>query len=425
MLDRGYGRHVNPQATAAGPRTCEDLDVMSENWGRIDDTGAVFVRTSDGERQIGSWQAGTVEEGLAYYVRKFDDLAADVRLLEGRINSPAADAQAVAEATTKLKETLVDAAAIGDLDALRARLDAVLGKVEERRAERAAARAAANEAAVERKRGLIAEAKKISESESWRAGSERFRAIVEEWKTIRVDRKTDSSLWEEFSAARRTFDSRRRAHYAEVETQRSVAEERKTKLCQEAEKLAQSTEWTPTARRFRDLMNEWKAAGRAPRDTEEALWQRFKAAQDLFFAKRSEVFAARDSEQAANLEAKQALITEARALDAKADPDGARKRLKSIHDRWEKVGHVPRDAKDRLEDQLAAVERSIRDATAAARVITVTESPLVIRLRESVDKLEARLGRAQKAGDSKLAAETEAALATQREWLAQAEATTD
>jgi hypothetical protein len=398
---------------------------MTETWGRIDETGTVYVRTADGERVIGSWQAGSPEEGLAFYRRKFEDLAADVRLLEGRIDSAAADTKAVAEATAKLKSALPEAAAIGDLGALDRRLDAVLGKVEERKAERAAERAAALEASVERKRGLIAEAKKIAEGDSWRVGSERFRAIVEEWKAIRVDRKTDSALWDEFSAARRTFDSRRRAHYSEVESQQAVAEENKTKLCQEAEKLAESTEWTPTARRFRDLMTEWKAAGRAPRETDDALWQRFKTAQDAFFAKRSEALGARDSEQTANLEAKQALLAEAKSLDGKADPDGARKRLKSIHDRWDKIGHVPRDAKDKLEDQLGAIERSIRDATSAARVITVTESPLVIRLRESVEKLEARLGRARQAGDTKLAEETEAALTTQREWLAQAEAARD
>jgi hypothetical protein len=133
------------------------------------------------------------------------------------------------------------------------------------------------------------------------------------------------------------------------------------------------------------------------------------------------VFAARDSEHAANLEAKQALIAEAQSLDAKADPEGARKRLKSIHDRWEKIGHVPRDEKDKLERQLGDIERTIRDAASAARQIEVPESPLVIRLRESVDKLQARLERARTSGDQKLAAETEEALTTQQQWLAQAE----
>ena len=74
-----------------------------------------------------------------------------------------------------------------------------------------------------------------------------------------------------------------------------------------------------------------------------------------------------------------------------------------------------------LEDRLAAVERKVRDAGTTGRTVTVTESPLIIRLLESVQKLEARLERARAAGDDKLVAETEATLTTQREWLSQAQ----
>jgi hypothetical protein len=398
---------------------------MSNEWGRIDDDGTVYLRTGDGERVIGSWHAGSPEDGIEFYGRRYAELAAEVGLLEGRAASTASDPKAVGTAARKLREVVPSAAALGDLDALVTRLDAVLAAIAQRHAAKAAERAAAAEAAVEAKRALVAEAQTLASSESWRAGGERYRAIVEEWKAIHgVDRKTDASLWEQLSKARRQFDSRRRTHFAEVEQQRGVAVERKTKLATEAEKLSGSTEWAPTAKRFRDLMTEWKAAGHATREAETELWARFKTAQDGFFTRRSETFAKRDAELKVNLDAKNDLIAEAESLDASADPDGARKRLRSIHDRWEKVGHVPREAKDKLEDRLAEVERRIREATAAGRKVTVTESPLVIRLRESVGKLEARLGRASAAGDDKLVAETEAALTTQREWLAQAETST-
>jgi hypothetical protein len=396
---------------------------MSSEWGRIDTDGTVYVRSGDGERAIGSWQAGTAEEGLAFYGRRYDELVADVGLLEGRIGSPASDPAAVAAAARKLRETLPEAAVLGDLDALATRLDGVLAKVDERMAVKRKERAAAALAAADRKRELVAEAERLAGSNDWRVTGERFRAIVETWKTIRgVDRATDGELWARFSAARRSFDTRRRSHFATLETERGVAAERKEKLAGEAEKLADSTEWTPTARRFRDLMVEWKAAGRASREVDDRLWARFKAAQDTFFTRRSDVFSARDEEQVANLKAKQALIAEAESLDATADPTGAQKRLRSIHDRWEKVGHVPRDARDGLEDALEDAERRIREATTASRTVMTTDSPLVVRLRESLQKLEARLARAQAAGDDALVAETEASLKTQREWLAQAEA---
>lgn len=394
---------------------------MSSEWGRIDADGAVFVRTADGERQIGSWQAGSPEEGLAFYTKRYDDLAADVSLLEARATVPTADPAAVREAANKMRANVAEAAALGDLDSLCQRLDGVVAKTDERLAAKAEERAKAAQANVERKRALVAEAQTLAAGEHWKASAERFRAIVEEWKTIRIDRKTDSALWDEFSKARRAFDTRRRAHFAELDAAREQATARKQKLAGEAEKLAESSEWTPTAKRFRDLMSEWKSAGRATREAEDELWQRFKTAQDKFFARRTEAFSARDDELNANLTAKRELIAEAERLDAAADPDGARKRLKSIHDRWEKIGHVPREEKDKLERRLGDIERAIRDAASAARQIDVPESPLVIRLRESVDKLQARLERARSAGDQKLVAETEEALTTQQQWLAQAE----
>jgi hypothetical protein len=399
---------------------------MSSEWGRIDDDGTVYLRTADGERVIGSWHAGSREDGISFYVRRYTELEAEVGLLEGRAKSDASDASAVGDATRKLREVVPSAAAMGDLDALLTRLDGVLTIIGERLAVKKAERAAAATAAADAKRALVAEAEKLADATSWKATGERFRALVEEWKAIHgVDRKTDSALWSEFSAARRRFDARRRAHFAEVEQQRGAAAEQKAKLCSEAEKLADSTDWTPTARRFRDLMSQWKAVGRASREVDDELWKRFKTAQDAFFAKRSEQFAKRDSELSANLAAKQALITEAESLDAGADPEGTRKRLRTIHDRWEKIGHVPRESKAGLENQLGEIERRIREATAANRKVVVPESPLVIRLRESVGKLEARLARAQAAGDVKLVADTEESLTTQREWLRQAESSVE
>lgn len=392
------------------------------DWGRIAEDGTVFVRTPDGERAVGSWQAGTVEEGLAFYTRRYDDLAAEVSVLEARVASPSVDPKTVAATAAKLKESLPTAPVVGDLGTLESRLDAVLGQVQQRRTQIAESRAAAAAAAADRKRALVEEAQRLSASTEWRATGDRYRAIVEEWKTIRgVDRKTDSELWEHLSAARREFDKHRRSHFAELDKQRSKSAEQKEQLATEAEKLADSDDWTATARRFRDLMSEWKSAGRAGRDVDDSLWARFKTAQDTFFARRNEALSARDEEYSTNLAAKEALLSEAEGLDPGSDLEGARRRLRTIHDKWEKVGRVPRESMHALEDRLAAVEQRVRDAGASARTVTVTESPLVIRLRESVTKLEGRLARARATGDSALAAETEEALTTQREWLAQAE----
>ena len=392
------------------------------DWGRIAEDGTVYVRTGDGEREIGSWQAGSPEEGLAYYALRYDDLAAEVGIVEARVESASVDPRAIDSAVKKLKDALPTACVIGDLTDLDRRLDAVLEKLGTRRAQVAEARAAASAASADRKRVLVEEAQKLASSTDWRVTGDRYRAIVDEWKSIRgVDRKTDSELWEQLSAARREFDRRRRNHFADLDKQRTKSAGAKEQLVVEAEKLADSDDWTPTARRFRDLMTEWKAAGRAGREADDALWARYKAAQDKFFARRNEAFSARDAELTANLAAKEAIVAEAETLDPGSDPEGARKRMRNIHEKWEKVGRVPREAASALEDRLGAVEQRVREAASSARKVSVTESPLVIRLRESVGKLENRLARAEASGDATLAAETAEALSTQKEWLAQAE----
>jgi hypothetical protein len=391
-------------------------------WGRITDDGTVYLRTADGERVIGSWQAGTGAEGIAYYTRKYEDLAAEVAVLEGRVASPTADVKTIRAAVARLTETLPAAPVLGDIGDLVRRLDAVTAKLAERQAEHAAARAEAASAAADAKRALVEEAEQLAKSDAWRPTGDRYRAIVEQWKTIRgVDRRTDTELWEQLSAARREFDRRRRTHFAEMDRQRTMAAEHKQQLVAEAKKLADSTDWADTARRFKELMTEWKAAGRAAREVDDSLWADFKTAQDAFFAARSDSLSVRDAELRSNAEAKEALLAEAERIDPTADLDGARKRLRSVHDKWEKIGKVPRENMGTLEDRLAAVEQRVRDAGGVPRHIVETESPLVVRLRESVTKLEARLKRAQAAGDSRLEDETAQALATQREWLAQAE----
>ncbi|MDT4937887.1 MAG: hypothetical protein QOG80_1558, partial [Pseudonocardiales bacterium] len=88
---------------------------MGSEWGRIDADGTVFVKTLDGEREIGSWQAGDAEAGLAFYERRYEDLATEVGLLEARLESGAGDPSSTRTHAVALREQLPTVAAIGDL----------------------------------------------------------------------------------------------------------------------------------------------------------------------------------------------------------------------------------------------------------------------------------------------------------------------
>jgi hypothetical protein len=395
----------------------------SNEWGRIDADGTVLVRTAEGERAVGSWYAGSPEDGLAHYARRYDDLATEIGLLESRLTSGAGDPKATLAHATALHETLGEAAVVGDLAALDVRLTALAGAAQGKLEQAGVARAAARAAAAAAKEKLVLEAEELSQSSQWKATGDRFRAVVEEWKAIRgVDRKADEQLWKRFAAARDTFTRRRGSHFAALDEQRGLAKVRKEQLVAEAESLSGSTEWGPTANRLKSLMSEWKAAGRASKEAEEQLWTRFRAAQDVFFAARAATFSERDAEQLTNQQAKEALIGEAEALDPGADLKGAQARLREIQERYDAVGHVPRDAIRPLDNRMRAAEQRVRDAGDAEWKRGKADSnPLLDQLRDTVAKAESQLTKAQAGGNASKIAEAEAAVAARREWLAEAE----
>jgi hypothetical protein len=374
---------------------------MGSEWGRIDDDGTVYVRTADGERAIGSWQAGDKEAGLAFYQVRYEDLAAEVQLLAKRLESGAGDPATTRGSAAALKEQLPTAAVIGDIAALESRLDGLLAAADEKAAESAAARAQARADAIAAKEALVAEAEQIAESgTSWKASGDRLRAIVEDWRQIKgVDRKTDDALWKRFAAARDAFGRRRGQHFAQLDAERSTVKEAKELLIKRAEELSTSTDWRETTAAMRELMVEWKAAGRAGREAEDALWARFRAAQDAFFARRAETFAERDAEQLANQRQKEEVIVRAEALDL-ADPKHAQSALRDLQVHYDSIGHVPRDAMRRLDDRMRAAEQRVRDAVDAEwRHVGTESNPFLAAMRERLAEAEEKLERARKSGD--------------------------
>jgi hypothetical protein len=406
------------------------VSTASDAWGRVADDGTVYVRTAEGERVVGSWQAGSPDEALAFFERKFAALETEVSLLEQRIaTTDLSPAQAQAS-ISRLQAAVGDAHAVGDLDGLRSRLAALTGLVDHRREEHKAAREQARTQAVETKERIVAEAERIAaEATHWKASGERMRQLLEDWKAApRGDRATETALWKRLSAARNAFAKRRKAYFAGLEEERELAKGRKEKLAAEAESLASSTDWGPTASAFRELMRSWKEAGRADRAAEEELWGRFKAAQDTFFQARAGVLHAKDTELREHADTKTRLLAEAERLLPVTDPRAARAALRGIQERWEQAGSVPREAHERLEGGLRRVEDTVRRAEDSQWRRSNPEAlsrarGTVEQIRSAITQLEGQLSRAQQSGDAKARQRAEEALAARRSWLAEAERT--
>jgi len=406
------------------------VSTASDPWGRVTEDGTVYVRTAEGEREIGSWQAGSPDEAMAFFKRKFDALETEVSLLEQRLSSTDLSAAQAASSISRLRSSVKDAHAIGDLDGLLARLDALSGTIEHRREEHKAAREHARTEAHQVKERIVAEAERLAvEATHWKASGERMRQLLEEWKAApRGDRSIEATLWKRLSSARNAFAKRRKAYFATLEAEREDVRIRKEKLCEDAEALSGSVDWGPTTSAFRELMRQWKAAGRADRDSEAELWKRFRAAQDKFFNARAEVFSAKDAALREHAEAKQQLLEQAQALLPVTEVRSARSALRGIQERWEQIGAVPRDSREHLEAGLRRVEDAVRKAEEAQWRRSNPEAlaraeGTVAQLRSTIAQLERQLAQARDRGDDRAAANAEEALTARRAWLTEAEHT--
>ena len=421
------------QATEKNLSAASALIGDPATFGYVAPDGTVYVRTSTGERAVGSYPGKSAEEALAYFVRKFEAVASEVALLAARIKSGAMVPSDAQEAVSKLKQQVANLNGVGDLDTLAKSVEQIPALIEDHRAayqERkeieSAVREAKKAAALVAKEKLVAEAENLALSESWKVTSERLKVLMDEWKAApRLDKATDGELWKRFSSSRNKFDKRRRTHFASLESVNSEVAIKKEAIVKEAEALANSKEWLPTAQRFKALMDSWKAAGRGKQASDAKLWARFKAAQDQFFAAKSADLEKRGVTMAANLIKREELIVKFEALLPISDLQSAKKEFRALMEQWSKIGMTERSKRAALDERLAKVEDQIReltdeqnrrtDPTAIARANDVVRG-----LEEAIANYEAQAVKAEAAGNSARAMVAREAAEARRGWLAEA-----
>ena len=397
-------------------------------WGHVDETGTVFVREADGERAVGQYPDGTPEEALAYFTRKYHELAGQVTLLEQRVKNgaPASD---VSKAIKALTESITTANAVGDLAALNARVEALsdsVSKLTEKQSEEAKAALAE---AITARTALVVEAETLAAADpakaQWKQVTAQMDDIFARWKAHQADgprlpKNEANELWKRFRAARSTIDTHRRAFFAELDSAHKKARADKQALVDQAEALvAQGADGIPTYRR---LLDQWKAAGRAGKKFDDALWAKFKQAGDALYSAKSEIDAQDNVEFAANWELKRALLEEAEPLLTSTDRVQAKKALFSIQKRWDEIGKVPRDKVKVAEERLRKVETAVRKLDEDHWNKNNPERQersegFLGQLNEAIEKLEAELAEAQATKDAKKIAAAQDALDARKAWL--------
>ena len=194
-------------------------------------------------------------------------------------------------------------------------------------------------------------------SSEWSTLTKEIEEIQKEWKTIGyASKKENQKIYARFRAANDKFFERKRVFYAEYKDGMSVNAERKLAIVEKAEALKDSTEWKKTTDALIQLQKEWKEIGAVPRKKAEALWKRFRAACDEFFARKEEN-AKSESGIRENLRAKKTLVEEIKAMEPSEDKSLMKDLLQSFQEKWNAIGFVPFREKD-------AINKAYRDAIA-------------------------------------------------------------
>jgi hypothetical protein len=380
--------------------------------GAVTADGSVFVKTPNGDVLIGQYTIGTPAEGLAFFVKKYDDLIADSELEKSRLQAGQGKPETAMELADRLEAQLNTPSVVGNLPAL-AEVAGVLRTIANvKAAERSAAKKAARAAAIIKREEIAVAAEALANSTAWKPTAEKFAELLEAWKALpRGDRDAEQAIWKRFSSARQNFDRARRTHFAELSKTSAAAKSAKQEIVKAAEALADSTDWMETPGKFRDLMNKWKASPRGYKKDEDALWVRFRAAQEKFFEAKKAADSVKDEEFRGNLAVKLSILTEAEALLPIKDIAAAKKAMREISERWQKAGHVPRADLPKVEARMKKVEAAIAEAEQdewrkndPSRKSFAQET--ANRFQDSVDRLELELA-AAKASNSKKAADIE------------------
>ena len=189
--------------------------------------------------------------------------------------------------------------------------------------------------------------REVAGSNEWNLFSKEIEDIQKEWKTIGfASKKENQKIYDRFRAACDKFYGRKRDFYNEYKDSINTNLEKKIALCEAAEALKSSTEWKKATDQFINLQKQWKEIGTVPRKKSEALWKRFRAACDEFFAERDKN-AKPENDFYGNLKAKQRLIEEIKAYELKNDESD----VEAMHDfqkRWQEIGFVPFKEKDNV-----------------------------------------------------------------------------
>ncbi len=421
---------VPPVAPVAPtPAYTSDLE-EAKQFAEVSDNGVVTLLDGDEKTEVGQVPEASAKDALAYYVRKYDDVMTQLQLLKQRLDTDVSN-QELQKTLDQIDETITARQMVGNMAKLRELSKQLRNDLAERQAKLQAQREQAIAQQRAAREEIVAKAEEISAQDpaktQWKQSTAKMRELFDQWRDVqksgpRLPRATEDELWKRFRSARNTFEKNRRAYFSQLDARNAEAKQAKEELIARAEALQGSTDWGPTTVKYRELMNEWKKSPRASRKDDDALWARFRAAQDVFFNARDAANAELDQEYEANLAVKEQILKDAEQHLPFKNVQSARAIMKDIRGRWDEAGRVPRKDMNRMEAAITKLERALTDLEEDHWRKTNPETKArtnsaLSQLEDTIAQLEADLTAAEQTGDQKKIAAVQEALNARKQWL--------
>ena len=211
------------------------------------------------------------------------------------------------------------------------------------------------------KEGLCEKAAVLSEGEyktinEWHTAAQSLIDLQEEWKhTGLVPIRERNKIYKKFRSLCDAFFDRKREFYKTLQAEQENNLKAKIALCEKAEALQDSTDWKVTTDKLIALQKEWKKIGAAPQKYSNKVWNRFRAACDIFFNNKSKYLKNIDTEQEKNLELKKTLLEEVKQFTPSDNNDATLQQLKEFQARWAAIGFVPIKEKEAIQDEFRKI----------------------------------------------------------------------
>lgn len=267
---------------------------------------------------------------------------------------------------------------------------------------------------LETKTKLCEAAEKLADEEDVISAFHQLQELHQQYReTGPVAKELREQIWTRFKAASTVINKRHQQHFEDLRSKEEENLTLKTALCEKVEEISKlenktASDWEKRSKEIIDIQNQWKTIGFAPQKMNVKIFERFRAACDDFFGRKSEFFKEMKQAYAANIEKKKALVEKAQALADSTDWKVTSDKLINLQKEWKTIGVVPKKIGDQLwHDFLNACNKFFEARNAANAGARNEERENLEKKRSIIEQIKALVADAANATREKVQALTD------------------